>query len=163
MEIQILTEMLNDRGFDVSFDTQPYIAVSRESPLKRILIVLSEDESNTNISTVKTQLNLMKMYDVDHSILAYRGSLTPSAQKAITCLQDYRIELFTIQELQYNVTKHNLVPKHTLSTNTQIKKYRDSLPIILQSDPICRYYDFKRGNIIEVERRNGLIVYRIVR
>ena len=58
-----------------------------------------------------------------------------------------------------NPSKHILVPKHTkVSTEDHIDILRQynivskvQLPVILYTDIIARYYNFKRGDIIKIQ------------
>ncbi len=61
-------------------------------------------------------------------------------------------------------------PKNVLKTNLSLfgnkaaAKYgADKLPIILHSDPIVRYYNFRAGDILAINRADNTISYRIVR
>ena len=79
-------------------------------------------------------------------------------------------ELFEENELQYNITKHYLVPKHELLFEKGSKgakefkeKYSDKFPIILKTDPISRFYGFNKGDIIKVTRKGDVVMYRIVK
>lgn len=161
MEKKVLSEMLNDRGYRISFEEEPYLATSDTNNDK--IFVFFSDEAKVNIDTVKTQISKMNEYSINHSILVYKDVITASALKAIDCLENTRIELFFIRELQYNITKHRLVPKHEKYTRDDMKKHKDSLPVLLKTDVVARYYDFKRGDIIEITRPNGFKVYRVVR
>lgn len=85
------------------------------------------------------------------------------------------IQFFWLSELIHNITKHRLNPKFELLNNNEIddllKKYnlisKLSLPLILSSDPICKYFNFKVGNICKVTSispTNGVYVsYRVVK
>jgi DNA-directed RNA polymerase I, II, and III subunit RPABC1 len=87
------------------------------------------------------------------------------------------VQIMHCKELQINKTKHRLVPKHQKisdeDANEIIKKYslisKTQLPIILKDkDPICRYYNFKAGDIIKitnnaVSQNIGYEYYRCVR
>ena len=112
----------------------------------------------------------MKQIDVFHAIIVYKDSATPVAKKIIEESNDILIELFQEEELSYNITKHYLVPKHELIYEKGSKgakefkdKYSDKFPIILKSDPISRFYGYKKGDIIKVTRKSGNIMYRIVK
>jgi DNA-directed RNA polymerase subunit H (RpoH/RPB5) len=71
-----------------------------------------------------------------------------------------RIEFFTLREMQYNVTRHECVPRHSLMTPAEeeeaMRRYRLSsrfqFHIILTSDPVARYLGLKHGNIVKIER-----------
>jgi DNA-directed RNA polymerase I, II, and III subunit RPABC1 len=86
------------------------------------------------------------------------------------------IQIMNCKELQINKTKHSLVPKHELINDSVgaelLKRYslvsKSQLPLILMSDPICRYYNFRSGDIIKitqnaVSHNKGYEFYRCVR
>ena len=59
----------------------------------------------------------------------------------------------------FNITKHELVPPHKLYRGSKFElfdklmiKSSEQLPYILGSDPICRYYNFRKGQIVEIDR-----------
>ena len=72
-------------------------------------------------------------------------------------------QIFTFKELQINVTKHELVPKHELlgfEQEDEIQrilqgyniKSRNFLPLILRNDPVARYFNAKPGNLMRITR-----------
>jgi len=89
-----------------------------------------------------------------------------------------RMELFAEEDLQYNITKSLLQPLsfEKLSdtdliqindteyiTLNKFKKIWSKIPIMRTTDPIALFYDYSKGDIIRVKRRNGIINYRVVR
>jgi DNA-directed RNA polymerase I, II, and III subunit RPABC1 len=73
------------------------------------------------------------------------------------------IEVFELKELIFNISKHALVPKHTLisaARETEIDeilksvnvKSKIQLPVILRTDPMSRYLDARPGDIIKILR-----------
>jgi DNA-directed RNA polymerase I, II, and III subunit RPABC1 len=110
---------------------------------------------------------MMNIMNINHGIIIYSDTITPMAKKIIEDPINIVLEMFVLDELQFNITKHILVPEHILLTDKQgfdiKKKLGSRLPVLLSSDPVSRFYKFKRGNIIKVIRRNGYIAYRIVR
>ena len=74
----------------------------------------------------------------------------------------YNVQIFYSKCLQVNPTKHSLVPTHIKISEKEstevIKKYhllcKSQLPILLQTDVICRYYNFKKEDIIKIISRN---------
>jgi DNA-directed RNA polymerase I, II, and III subunit RPABC1 len=113
---------------------------------------------------------MIKKMDVWHCLIVYKDTVTPIAKKVVEESKDIIIELFNVEELQYNITKHYLVPKHELLFKKKSKeceqfkkKYSDKFPIILKSDPVSRFYGYEKGDIIKITRNNGYITYRIVR
>ena len=71
------------------------------------------------------------------------------------------VQLFPIRELQYNVSRHHLVPKHVPMRDEKdiaavLARYdlktRYQLPLILVSDPMARYLALKPGQLVTIER-----------
>jgi len=77
------------------------------------------------------------------------------------------IELFQADDLQFNITQHKLVPKHIRMNKEEMKDFREkygtNIPILLRTDAVSRFYDFAKGEIIKIIRRDGFVSYRIVR
>lgn len=70
-------------------------------------------------------------------------------------------EIFFLNELQYNVTKHYIVPKHEVVREQEAKdeimnnfgvKSLTQFPLILTSDPVVRFVGGKEGNLIKITR-----------
>lgn len=86
-----------------------------------------------------------------------------SLEKALASLYDeygYFIQVFNLDILQNNITKLDLVPKHTLLEQTEIdellEKYNtraEDLPVIRRLDPIAKYYAMRPGDICQIERK----------
>lgn len=81
-----------------------------------------------------------------------------------TLCNDLDIEHFAIQSLGVNITRHTLVPKHTLiqqdSSDEYLKKLKQSLclqslnqlPIMKATDPVAKYYAASPGDVFKIER-----------
>jgi DNA-directed RNA polymerase I, II, and III subunit RPABC1 len=84
---------------------------------------------------------------------------------------DIKIELFIQEELQYNITKHRLVPEHIRLSPDEAKEFKEKFglrhPAILLTDPISRFFAYKRGDVIKIMRKTGrgdpFVTYRIVK
>jgi DNA-directed RNA polymerase subunit H (RpoH/RPB5) len=69
-------------------------------------------------------------------------------------------QIFDLKELQFNITKHFLVPKHELVPETEvdaiIKQYslrsKNQFPIILKTDAMAKYLNLKHGDLIKITR-----------
>lgn len=69
-------------------------------------------------------------------------------------------EFFWLDKLQFNITKHALVPRHEKATPKEVQqlteKYQlnnvSQLPRLSASDPVVQYYNFKRGDVIKITR-----------
>lgn len=100
-----------------------------------------------------------------HLILIYVSGVTPQLNVVVQMLESkgHTIEFFKISELQFNITSHRLVPKSRKIDNpgSFLEKHRDSLPVLLSSDILARFYLYKPGDIIEMTTPRS-VYYRIV-
>ena len=121
-----------------------------------------------DVSNVKNIINILNNKKLNHAIILYKTDITSYAKKIIDNIKkEFIIETFYEKKMLFNITKHRLVPKHTeLSVEESkkfIKQYGKKFPVILKSDPISKYYNFKKGSIIKIVRKNNYIMYRIVK
>ena len=84
-------------------------------------------------------------------------------------------QIFWLNKLQFNITKHSLVPKHIKLNEEEIinllKKYslkdRLQLPIINKEDPVIKYYDIIPNSVVKIDRPSKTMgnyeFYRCVR
>ena len=83
------------------------------------------------------------------------------------------IEVWTIEELQYDIACHELVPKHIIIRDENMvqqimKKYsltsKQQLPLIMITDPMSRYLKLRPGDIVKITRISNTVgqydVYR---
>jgi DNA-directed RNA polymerase subunit H (RpoH/RPB5) len=110
-----------------------------------------------------------------HVILVLRNKNTATVKSlmAEASARKARMEIFSIQELQYNPARHVLVPKHNKvpkpSEEGVLRTYavanRFQLPLILQGDVMARYLGLQHGDIVRIERPSptaGIaVVYRV--
>jgi len=72
------------------------------------------------------------------------------------------LQFFQLNELQFNPTKHQLVPPHrklsSEETNEIMTKYliksKLQMPIILKTDVIAKWHGLKQGDVVEIIRYN---------
>lgn len=72
------------------------------------------------------------------------------------------LQFFQLNELQFNPTKHQLVPPHrklnpeeaTTIMNRYLIKSKLQMPIILKTDVIAKWHGLKQGDIVEIIRYN---------
>lgn len=89
-------------------------------------------------------------------ILVFNMKPNPSIKKLEKI---YNVQVFWKKELQINPTKHMLVPQHTLIKKEDqrviMANYnilvKSQLPGIKENDIICRYYNFRKGDIIKIK------------
>ena len=70
------------------------------------------------------------------------------------------IQLFWLNKIIVNITKHSMVPKHTLVSDGEkkelLKKFNlssfNQFPIILKTDPVAKFIGMRRGDLCRIER-----------
>ena len=136
----------------------------KQTPSLLILIFSAE---KLNIDGLKEMVRLLDLYQIRHGILVYHTSITSSAKKALDLLSNYRIESFSIAELQFNITKHEYYSPHEKVTDlselgplqTQTAKF----PKILLSDPVVRFFGYRKNDVLRIRRKDNTVIYRVVR
>lgn len=90
--------------------------------------------------------------NVKHVFLIYDKCLTPDAKSAVSINKIFVFELFSFDEMSYDVISlsRSRYSKFDKSSETIFKEW-NKLPIVLSTDPICKYYGFKSGNIILIK------------
>lgn len=131
-----------------------------------VIIVLMGSEK-LNIDGVKEMIQTMETLRVRHGVIVYQNSITSSAKKAFDLLYQYRIELFALHELQYDLTKHMYFCPHEkiedLRELGMLKNQLHKLPRILLNDPVVRYFGFSKNDVLRIRRPDGTLAYRVVR
>lgn len=162
-------EILNQRGYTVTENTDEKLVGTRKDSKKKdekICVILS-NISKFNVDRVEECISFMNSISVKHAIVVYSDTATSTAKTMIEKLDDMKIELFGIEELQHNITNHILCPEHIKvgveEAGAFKKDYGVKFPTILRTDPISRFYGYQRGDVIKIIRKNGFITYRIVR
>ena len=109
----------------------------------------------------------MNELEVIHSLVIYRDSITPATKSTLSQTTDIIIELFAEEDLQYNITKHYLQPKFERLSDEEAdefkKKYGVKFGTLRLDRPISCFYNYQKGDIIRIIRKDGYISYRIVK
>jgi DNA-directed RNA polymerase subunit H (RpoH/RPB5) len=93
-------------------------------------------------------------------LIVTREKPAASAKKGIAEL-GLDVQFFDVRELQYNVSRHSLVPLHEpVRDEARIAevmqryhlKSRYHLPLILSSEPMARYLALKPGQLVRITR-----------
>lgn len=109
---------------------------------------------------------LDKLIDKDYNslILITRHKFNSYILNKLTEI-DKDIEIFNYNNFYFNLVEHKLVPQHEILPEKKEKlikeKFGNKLPLIKKTDPICRYYNCKPGQILKIKRKDE-IYYRMV-
>jgi DNA-directed RNA polymerase subunit H (RpoH/RPB5) len=162
----ICLEMLKQRNYEIIGVEDDKIFALK--PDQQQMIVFFSDTLKFNIKNVKVYIALMDELEIFHGIIVYKEGITSFTKKAIEQTADIKLELFAEEDLQYNITKHRFQPKFeklSVEETESMKTHYDALkfPIMRKTDPICRFYNYERGDIIKITRSSGFVAYRIVK
>ena len=160
---QTCKEMLEQRGFTVNQCYDELII--GDSDDGRVIIFNNRD--SVTIAHTKDYIKIMDESGISHAIIVYKNNITPQAKKTLDALPNMEIEVFQEKMLFFNITKHTLVPQHIRLSSLEAAVFKDmyssKLPVIKQSDPVSRFYNYKVGDVIKIIRRDGIPMFRIVR
>jgi len=119
----------------------------------------------------------LKKENIKNAVIVTELSVTHHAKQTLKGLkyEGIFIDVFFLKDIQTNISKNRLVPKHIICSKEEkikiMKTYkvnRNQLPYIKSFDPMVKYLGAKKGNLIkiirdsEVLKGEKVITYRIV-
>ena len=162
--IDVLRDMLIQRGYIIE-DISDRDSIIGVNTLKSKIIIFTTPVVKFNVDTVKEFITITNKLNINHCIVIYSVSVTSMAKKLIENSFDVKIELFKLDEVQFNITTHILVPIHIKLTDVDATKFKDlygiKFPTILKTDPIARFYNYQKGDVIKIVRSSEYVTYRI--
>ena len=177
-------EMVKDRGYIVPDiytkvnkntleyliqNNNLYIYCTTEDKSKKILVYFFKEtkiKPNFIRGFIKKIFN-NNFSDRDSVIFVCRDKINTTLNKIEKELNK-SVKFMFLDSLQKNITKHKLVPKHSLATDDEVQKIKATyklksltqLPLILKTDPIIQYYGYPSGKVCKITRKsNTAIVY----
>lgn len=169
--LKVLKEMLNDRKIITTFldkiTEEEIIKLFEENQIfdfkiNNTMKVIYYMNNKIKIQDIRKKIDTKK--DVNSEIIFIsKEKLTTNNFKSFKEFKEFNINItfFHLKELLINIYRHNLVPKHIPITNKNeiedlIKKYsvksKYQFPIILHTDPICKYLDIKSNTLVKIVR-----------
>lgn len=165
--LQTVIEMIHQRGYnDVQIDDDKIYAIKQNG---EHVYAYTTVIKKFNVAEIQSKIADMKESDVKHSIVLFEGTPTPMVKKVIidAAATGNLIEIFNIDDLQYNITKHYLVPQHILVNKEEADRIKTEIGTNFQQirtdDPVARFYNFRKGDVIKIVRRDGFVSFRIVK
>ena len=157
-----LVEMLTDRGHSIIEDVDESVIIASNPTSNKKIIVYRVQDPKVSVKNIKQLKNIIDEYDHSFSclIVIYKTSISTFTKQFIsTEVEDMLVQLYSEKELRFNITKHELVPTHRLLKANEkenlLSRYKlKHLPVILTSDPVCRYYGCLSGDILEITRQS---------
>jgi DNA-directed RNA polymerases I, II, and III subunit RPABC1 len=190
---QTLLEMMRDRGYEFSDG----LFVNNKEDFKKLfyskqLDFIIESPGKTPVfikwilnfkikpNMIKEIIDIIREENFQESnpgkiILITKAKPNTNISKIFKDKEFRGTELFWLNTMIFNITKHVLVPQHTKLNEDEIKKLmtdmyisnKFNLPIMLKSDPITRYLDLSSGDVCRITRYSPMsghyFSYRVVR
>lgn len=175
----VVCEMLGDRGVDVG----PLQAIGRPeleqlcssqsiftfevNPSLLLIFYLTkmkivEFRSSMFGKAKEVDAASMEQYKDKKCIFVFKDDITTQNRKSLhEFWSPDDCQIFSLQELQYNPSRHGLVPKHELVRDADqlaalLKRYtlksRAQMPAIHRDDPMARYLGLGIGDIVRITR-----------
>ena len=166
----MIIEMLNDRNIKTDLHSGQIQSFLKDQTHKTGFQICLNNEYRIvyQLSQKPLWRELNKLLlDIDqntckHTIIVLLEKLSnKDTLKLETEHKDIDKQVFLLRELQFNPTKHHLVPKHeVIRDKNEIKKimsdlslnHLSQLPLILKTDPIARWLYAKPGDILRISR-----------
>ena len=162
---QVCIEMLVQRNYEIIDDEEDKIVALK--PDGNQMIVFFTDSNKFNVKNIQVYISLMNDLQIFHAIIVYKDGVTSFTKKAIEQSMEMKFELFAEEDLQYNITKHRFQPKFEkldLEEAIDLKKnYGINFTIMRKDDPIAKFYNYQKGDIIKILRNSNYTSYRIVK
>ena len=168
VNLQVVNEMMVQRAFQVCKSGDGYV-VGRNKFGEYMYIKIFNGKLELNI--VREFLSLKFTITSDGSILV-KNTTKNVVQLIIICksfqnlhVKEFKemskhIQLMKEDFLNINITK--VAPKHEKVDRDMIRNVKE-LPIIKEDDPNCIFYNYVKGDVVRVTRKDGEVVYRLVR
>lgn len=172
-----ILEMLTDRGYNVDQyklsdyqtfckdftnclkDTNILRIIAYKKETKEPILVHFSDEEKMSLKNLKYFLENTISQNIRNIIIVLKIGISHSANKFAQECENLEICTFKEEDLLFNRTKHELVPKHRIISveekeNLMKEKMltEESMPKILSTDPIAKYLGARKGDVIEILR-----------
>lgn len=161
-----LVEMLHDRGYRlrVDFDETERdllveCALVGENAAGRLIGVHFCTENKMSVGALRSVRSVLdELERLDAIVVVQQTGITPYALKEQA--QEHRIESFMAHELMFNVTRHEVVPPHRALDRAEARAMlehfrikRSQLPLLPTTDPVARYYGWRPGTVVRIDRK----------
>jgi DNA-directed RNA polymerase subunit H (RpoH/RPB5) len=118
---------------------------------------VAPNDCKMGIPQVRLARNGADVADANMSLVFVgRDKCSASARRALSAHGD---QYFVFADVLFDITSHPDVPKHTQLSETAadelcstLRVRRKQLPVLLLSDPVCRYYKFNVDAVVQIKR-----------
>ena len=165
-ELDIMLKNMNSK---LNYETMPLDMICDHSDIENKKCVIKYVLSRIRVSNLKNFIGDLIEYDMvkpnDDLVFIVKdkiNNLDPFYSLFDSFLETNKIfiQVFSIDNLIRNITKHDLVPDMRIVSQQEkddIKEQYDidsmnNIPLILKSDPSAMFYGVKSGDLIEITR-----------
>ena len=168
-------KMFNNKNIDLKIVANDLENIP-EMERKNIYIYFQIDDSSFGKNDLKKIINdIYTKYKTEDVliILVLKDNPNTAVKKELKNSKYKNIEVFERKNLEFNVSKHILIPQHIKLTKEQsqnvLETYNctyEQLPKIFSTDPQIKYHGMKVGDICKIIRNtkeNGIdIAYKLI-
>ena len=146
-----------------------------ENSKQKYIFVKFIMDNSIKPTNIRDLLNNLAHSEILNVIIIVKKKPNNTILKLIKDYSHIQLEFFWIYELQKDITEHKYVPKHILLTPEEVSVMKQNyniksnyeIPVMLKSDPVSKFYGFKKGDICKIIRKSysvgESIYYRIVK
>ena len=167
----VLKEMLHDQGCDMSrlnsiSDLELQSLHRSTSDVFEILVndttkIIYYMNNKFKINELRKYIQPVDNENITNIILIFKEKINNFNPKNVEEFNNMNLQVFLIKELMFNISKHELVPKHELikdpsTIDELVKTYnlksKLQFPIILKTDPMAKYLNVQSGDLVMITR-----------
>jgi len=171
-----IDKMMHDRGFHKEEEDSNVYKSDTTGELV-VCIAVKPDAGSPNakvgIEIFKQIVLDMEKRDIHHAVIVTYTGMTSHVSETIRNMMNRNyIELFLFYEMMSSPVEHQSQPRFTKLSKEQRQEFIDiyniqndiyEVPRMPITDRVARHYDYKRGDIIVIERlQENSVYYRIV-
>jgi len=171
--VTTINEILADLGFEqVDSDAKTHIYMYRNTTNQQVRVIFSINPNNIRESIIEDVVENTFIYNesfksTDVVIIVIQDEMNENMQETINQRLKNEWEEFgrlivvmSLKKLQFNILKHEIVPKHTLMTEREVSEMHQQfnitdvsqLPEISRFDPVAMCLLMKPGDTCKIER-----------
>lgn len=160
LTIDEFVNWIGEDGECVAMDAMTII-VEKQTKKGKIIKTMVSWIPKLGVPQLGALTHRMKMEDCQNMIAVTHKEIKHQAHAFIASMtkMNIYIQVYTISELQFNISKHRLVPKHTLATKKEVKTLLEAYGVkkfdlhkILSTDPMVRHLGARKGDVLRIER-----------
>jgi DNA-directed RNA polymerase I, II, and III subunit RPABC1 len=133
-----------------------------EPEIGTVWVEFSGETGTVGIKQLRTFVQHIDQREFFTGILVTAASVSPSAAKIAGTIVPRQLEIFHESDLLVNITKHTLVPPHTLLSEVEKRELLDryrlketQLPRIQHVDPVAKYLGLRKGQVVKIVRKSA--------